>query len=81
MPIDEAAIDRAALALLYLTLHDGDRAWKAICWDVMDRLHAQGFIDNPVNRGKSVVFTPEGLARARELFAQQFGTDGPEDGK
>jgi hypothetical protein len=28
MEIDADKIDRAVLALLWLTLHDGDRAWK-----------------------------------------------------
>ncbi len=28
MPLDTEKIDDAALALLFLTLHDGDRAWK-----------------------------------------------------
>jgi hypothetical protein len=39
MEIDEDKIDRAVLALLWLTLHDGDRAWKGHDWDAMDRLH------------------------------------------
>jgi len=34
MNIDESKIDEAALALLYLTLHDGVRAWKSLDWDV-----------------------------------------------
>ena len=37
--------DRAgdlALALLYLTLHDGTRAWKGLDWDVLAHLHANG---------------------------------------
>jgi len=29
-------IDEAVLALLYLTLHDGDRAWKGHDWDALD---------------------------------------------
>jgi hypothetical protein len=39
MTLDEDRIDDAVLALLYLTLHDGDRAWKGFDWDAMDRLH------------------------------------------
>jgi hypothetical protein len=65
--------DRAgdlALALLFLTLHDGARAWKGIDWDVLAHLHERGFIANPVGRAKSVVFTEEGLARAEAMFQQ-----------
>lgn len=29
MQIDEVKIDEAVLALLYLTLHEGGRAWKS----------------------------------------------------
>jgi len=34
MPLDTDKIDDAALALLYLTLHDRYRAWKGFDWDV-----------------------------------------------
>jgi hypothetical protein len=66
-------IDDAALALLYLTLHDGHRAWKGFDFDVLGRLHDKGMINNPVGKTKSVAFTPEGLARARALFGAMFG--------
>lgn len=32
MPNNTHKIDAAALALLYLTLHDGNRAWKGLDW-------------------------------------------------
>lgn len=47
MEIDEEKIDQAVLALLHLTLHDGDRAWKSFDWDAMNRLHEKGLICNP----------------------------------
>ena len=72
MPLDTGKIDDAALALLLLTLHDGDRAWKGFDWDVLGRLHDKGMIHDPVGKVKSVVFTPEGLARAKALFAEMF---------
>ncbi|HEY0331885.1 MAG TPA: DUF6429 family protein [Rhodopseudomonas sp.] len=72
MALDTDKIDRAALALLYLTLHDGDRAWKGFDWDVLDRLHDSGMIDNPASKAKSVVFTEPGLRRARQLFDEMF---------
>ena len=72
MPLDTDKIDDAALALLYLTLHDNYRAWKGLDWGVLDRLHEKGMIGNPVGKVKSVVFTQEGLERAKELFETMF---------
>ncbi len=72
MPLNTDKIDDAALALLYLTLHDGCRAWKGMDWGVLGRLHDKGMIDNPVGKVKSVVFTEEGLERAKELFERMF---------
>jgi hypothetical protein len=72
MPLDTDKIDDAALALLYLTLHDGYRAWKGIDWDVLGRLHDKGMIHDPVGKVKSVVFTQEGLEQAKELFETMF---------
>jgi hypothetical protein len=72
MALNTDKIDDTALALLYLTLHDGYRAWKGMDWDVLGRLHDKGLIDNPVGKVKSVVFTEEGLQRAKALFAEMF---------
>lgn len=72
MNIDEDKIDRAVLALLYLTLHDQVRAWKSFDWDAMSRLHERGYIENPVNKAKSVVFTEEGLEESERLFHELF---------
>jgi len=59
--INTDAIDEVALALLYLTLHDQYRAWKRFDWDVLNRLYQRGFIEDPVNKIKSVIVTEEGL--------------------
>ena len=72
MPLNTDKIDDAALALLYLTLHDHCRAWKGMDWNVLGRLHDKGMIDNPVGKVKSVVFTQEGLERAKKLFEEMF---------
>lgn len=72
MSLDTDKIDDAALALLYLTLHDGYRAWKGLDWDVLGRLHEKGMIGDPVGKVKSVVFTQEGLERSKELFETMF---------
>src|SRR5438477_910400 len=75
MEYDKDKVDEMVLALLYLTLHDGDRAWKGQDWDAMERLHAKGMIGDPVGKAKSVWLTEEGLRRSRELFMQHFGAE------
>ena len=72
MDIDEDKIDDAALALMYLTLHDNFRAWKQIDWDVIHRLHEKGLICDPIGKAKSVVLTDEGLKKSAELFNKLF---------
>lgn len=72
MTLNEQKIDESALALLWLTLHDGCRVWKSLDWDVMDRLHQKGFISNPANRNKSVELTDEGVAEAERLARKLF---------
>ena len=73
MQLDTNKIDNAVLALLYLGLHDGARAWKGFDWDAMDRLHQSGYITDPRGKAKSVVFTEDGLERARALLEKLFG--------
>ena len=73
--IDENKVDDAALALLYLTMHNdtfGTRAWKNLDWNVMDRLHEKGYISNPQSKAKSVAVTAEGEERSKELFFKLF---------
>jgi hypothetical protein len=72
MEIDSDRVDEAVLALLYLGLHDGCRAWKGFDWAALDRLHQKGFISDPVSKAKSVVFTEEGLREAERLFRELF---------
>jgi hypothetical protein len=73
MELDSAKIDDAVLALLYLGLHDGARAWKGFDWDAMNRLHEKGYISDPVGNAKSVVFSEDGLTRAKALLQELFG--------
>jgi hypothetical protein len=70
--IDPDRIDEAVLALLFLGRHEGVRTWKSFDWAAMERLHAKGFISNPVGKVKSVVFTEEGLLQAEALFDKLF---------
>jgi uncharacterized protein DUF6429 len=72
MALDTDKIDDTALALLYLTPHDGCRAWKGMGWDALGRLHDKGMIADRVDEVKSVVFTEEGLQRSREMFEKMF---------
>lgn len=73
MELDDDKIDRAVLALLAVTLHDGTRAWKTLDWDAMRRLHEKGLISSPMSGAKSVALTDEGLAEARRLAQEPFG--------
>ena len=72
MDIDEEKIDEAVLALLYLTLHDGGRAWKSFDWGALNRLHKKGLIEDPVGKAKSVLFTEDGLKESERLFQRLF---------
>ena len=81
-PVDTDRIDDAALALLLLGVFQRDhfsaaaRAWKSFDWDVMDRLHEKGLIDDPVNKAKSVWLTEEGVQRAEAVFDELFRRPG-----
>ena len=68
MVIDIEKVDETVLALLYLTLHDDDLAWKAFDWETMNRLHGKGFIDSPISKAKSVALTEKGIRESERLF-------------
>jgi hypothetical protein len=72
MDYDPDKVDEAVLALLYLTLHDGVRAWKSFDWEAMNRLHEKGYISDPVSKAKSVVLTEEGLKASEKFFKKHF---------
>ena len=73
MELDTDKIDEAVLALLYLGLHQGARAWKGFDWAAMDRLHERGMICDPRNQAKSVIFTDEGREESKLLLVKLFG--------
>lgn len=75
MEYNKNKVDEAVLALLYLTLHDQNRAWKSFDWEAMDRLFQKGLIANPANKNKSVVLTEEGIQNSEELFRKLFQTE------
>ena len=66
--IDTDKVDEAVLALLYLSLHDGVRAWKGYDWDALDRLYRKG----KVGKTKYVALTDEGLSESQRLFRKLF---------
>ena len=70
--IDTERIDESILALLYLGVHERNRAWKGFDWDSMERLHQKGYITDPVGKAKSVVLTDEGLRESQRLFEALF---------
>jgi hypothetical protein len=70
--LDTDKLDDAALAILSLTLHDGNRAWKGFDRSVTDRLHAKGLILEPIGKAKSLALTENGLARAEAVLTELF---------
>lgn len=73
MEYDMKLIDDAVLALLAAYSSDDGNAWKGYDFEIMNRLHAQGLISNPVNRNKSIWLTKEGVERGREIAGRMFG--------
>ena len=74
MDLDKDKIDDTVLALLSLSLHADNRAWKGFDWDAMERLYAKGLISNPVGKARSVTLTDEGLQKSEHLLLELFGT-------
>ncbi len=74
MSYDESRMAEAVLALLAVHRFDNGRAWKGYDFEIMDRLHAEGFLLEPRGKAKSVVLTPEGLERGLAHARRLFGT-------
>jgi hypothetical protein len=73
MEYDDKLIEEAVLALLATFSFDDGNTWKGYDFEVMNRLHEQGFISNPVNKNKSIWLTTEGLERGRQIADRLFG--------
>ena len=71
--IDLDRFDDVALAVLYMTLHHGNRVWKGLDFNALHRLHRRELIADPVGKTKSVVLTDDGISRADRLFTELFG--------
>lgn len=72
---DTDKLDKAALAILSLTLHDGYRVWKGLDWQITDRLYEKGLIHDPRNKNKSIILTEEGLTLARSAMIEFFAKE------
>lgn len=75
MDYDKEKVDEMVLALLNLTTfkdESGFRAWKGQDWEVMNRLHEKGYIDNPKSKARSVEVTEKGRQLSEEMFRKHF---------
>lgn len=72
MELDTEKLDRAALAILSLNLHDGNRVWKGIDWEITDRLFEKGLVHNPIGKANSLILTDHGLAAAEAALNDLF---------
>ncbi len=75
MDYNQGKVDDMVLALLHLTTfkdESGSRAWKGQDWEVMNRLHEKGFIDNPKSKARSVEVTDKGRQMSEDLFRKHF---------
>ena len=64
----ESKLEDLALAVMYSALHDERWVWKTIPFEITDRLHERGLIDEPRSNRKSLYLTDEGLERAKAAF-------------
>ena len=75
MDIDWEKVDEITLALMQLTTFEdksGSRTWKGHEWNVLERLHAKGWISNPATTAKSVVWSEQGRRLSEALFEKHF---------
>lgn len=79
MDYDQDKVDEVALALLFLTLGSDNRAWKGMDWDVSNRLHEKGWIEDPRNKNKSFELTAAGREACIRLFRKHFGVTSSDD--
>lgn len=78
MATDNRKIDDAALALLFLTLHDQSHVSKGLAPDIFRRLHEQGMIEESDDGSDSIELTPDGLQRSKTLFNAMFAAPSTE---
>ena len=69
-------LEQLTLVLLHQTAFEegGDlRSWKGYDWQIMNRLHEQGLISDPVRKAKSVFLTDKGRRHAEALLDDYLG--------
>ena len=77
MEYDDKLVEDAVLALLAAFSFNDGNTWKGFDFEIMNRLHQQGLITDPVNRNKSIWLTEEGLERGRQIADRLFGVKTP----
>jgi len=70
--LDHERLAEVSLALLSLTLHDYGRVWKSLDYDLMELLHAKGWISDPRSKAKSVFLSEEGERLAATFLKKHF---------
>lgn len=82
MNYDSERVDDVVLAVMMLSaVTDGPdgRAWRSIDSDAIDRLCERGLAYVPYPRKKSLVLTPEGVARAVAAAERLLCAPDPKD--
>jgi hypothetical protein len=73
MDYDPEAVDAATLGLMYLGLaHEGTAVWKGYPWEVTERLHEAGYIENPQTKNKLIALTAKGKAAIEVNYQRLF---------
>ncbi len=75
MTYDKEKVDEMALALMHLSSmreKGGVRAWKALAWEITDRMFEKGWISDPKRKARSVWLTDEGARLSEELLQKYF---------
>ena len=74
MKYDQSKIDEMVMTLLYISSFQDGRVWKGYDWDILERLHENGLISDPVGKAKSFFLTEKGM-RLGEALAQKVCVD------
>ncbi len=80
MAYDKEKVDEMALALMHLSSmreKEGVRAWKALAWEITNRMFEKGWISDPKKKARSVWLTDEGARLSEKLFQKHFALEGP----
>lgn len=73
MECDAQKVEEMVLALLGVFEFEDGRVWKRYDFDMMEALHAKGYITAPRGRTESIHLKEEGLRLAKLLAASHFG--------